>query len=176
MAENGTEDSTLLHLEKRVNWGRPLTQWMGIALGIAIVLLAFQYVSLHPFLWIFIAFVLAVVGISIFRRSLGMRSERVTVTFREVIVEKAGEEKRYVLGPSTKVHLDSELPKPGQRYGPLKEISFANKQHGDALITKDNGWTQGQVDELFQLLLPMLEPRGIVISFRFKRYLALIQG
>ncbi len=176
MAENGTEESVLLHLEKRADWGRPMIHGMALALSIAVVVLAFQYVSLHPFLWIFIAFVLAVVGISIFRRSVEMRSEKVTVTLREIVVEKGGEEKRYVLGPSTKVHLDSEVPKPGQRYGPLKEISFANKMYGDALITKVYGWTQGQVDELFQLLLPFLEPRAIVMSFRFKRYLALIQA
>ena len=176
MAENDSEESALLLLEKRAEWGRPLTQGMALAICTAVVVIAHQYVSLHPFIWAVIIFVLVLAGILIVRRSLLMRSERVTVTFREVVVEKAGEEKRFVLGPSTRVHLDTELRKRGQRIGPLKEISFENKRFGDALITKDNGWTQEQVDELFQLLLPLLEPRDIMMSIRFKRYLALIQG
>jgi len=176
MAEISSEDSILLHLEKEADWGRPITHGIALAFCTSVVVIAFLYVSLHPFIWAFIFFVLVVAGILIVRRSLLMRSEMLTFTLREVVVEQGGEEKRYVLGPSTRVHLDTELRQRGQQVGPLKEITFQNRGSGDAIIAVDNGWKHEQVNELFQVLLPMVEPRDIQMSIMFKRYLAARQG
>jgi hypothetical protein len=176
MADTGSEEDVKLHIVKSANWGRPMAHGVALGLSAVVIVLAYLTVSLHPFIWAFLVVVLVLAGYSIVQRSHALGPESVTVTIDEVIVEKGGDEKVYALGPSTKVHLDTELREMGQRYGPLKEISFASRRNGDSLITKDNGWSQEQVDELFNALLPFLEPRDIKMSIRFKRYLSEIGG
>ena len=176
MVELAAEDDIRLLLEKSANWGWPLAAITAFILWTISIGLLFTIIDLHPYIAILLGALGIAAGYTVATRSLALRSERVTVTENEAIVEKGGTVKNYTLGPATRVHLDTEMRNLGEKSGPLKEISFENKRDGKALITTKNGWSRAQVGQPFKVLRPLIESREIVMSIGFKRYLALIEG
>ena len=103
-------------------------------------------------------------------RVVAMGRESLTMTRDEVVVVK-DKERTYALGPSTRVHLDVGKRAITERIGPLKEISFESQREGVALVSVTNGWTAEQVEEVFRVLAPLVEPKEIKMTMRFRRYL-----
>jgi len=163
-------DDIRLQLDKRVDWHRRSTILLAYAsLTIAFVLVVL-YVPVHPFLLAFLALLLVLGGVSVVGRVVALGRESITMTRDQVMVVK-GRERRYALGPSTRVHLDVGKRGLTERIGPLKEISFESQHEGVAVVSVANGWTREQVEEVFRVLAPLVEPKEIKTTMRFRRHL-----
>ena len=163
-------DDVRLQLDKRVEWHRRSTYVLAyVACTLAFVLVVL-YVPLHPFLLAFCTLLLVLGGVSVVGRVVAMGRESLTITRDEVVVVK-GRDRRYALGPSTRVHLDVGKRGMTERIGPLKEISFESQHEGVAVVSVANGWTREQVEEVFRVVAPLTETKDIKTSMRFRRYL-----
>lgn len=163
-------DDIRLQLDKSVDWHRRSTNVLAFTSCILAFVLVALYVPLHPFLLSFSALALVLVGVAVVGRVLAMGRESITMTRDEVVVVK-GRERRYALGPSTRVHLDVGKRGMTERIGPLKEISFESQHEGVAVVSLANGWSREQVEEVFRVLAPLVEPKEIGTTMRFRRYM-----
>ena len=163
-------DDVRLQLDKSVDWHRRSTYVLAFTSCILAFVLVALYVPLHPFLLAFCSIVLILVGVHVVARVVAMGRESITMTRDEVVVVK-GRERRYAMGPSTRVHLDVGKRGMTERIGPLKEISFESQREGVAVVSLANGWSREQVEEVFRVLGPLVEPKEIKTTMRFRRYM-----
>ncbi len=164
-------DDVRLQMDKNVDWHRRSTNMLAFTCCTLALVLVALLVPIHPFLLAFLALLLVLGGVSVASRVVAMGRESITMTRDEVVVVK-DRERTYALGPSTRVHLDVGKRAITERIGPLKEISFESQREGVALVSVANGWTREQVEEVFRVIAPLIEPRGIKTSMRCRRYMA----
>lgn len=160
-----------MQMEKRVDQHRRSTTMLAyVSCTIAFVLVAL-YFPLHPFLLAFLVLILVLAGVTVVGRVVAMGRESLTIIREEVVVVVRGRERRYALGPSTRVHLDVGKRGMTERIGPLKEISFESQREGMAVVSVTNGWTKEQVGAVFRVVAPLVETKDIGTTVRFRRYM-----
>jgi hypothetical protein len=167
----GGKDEVLLHMDKSVDWNGRTNHAFTCVAGALAYILTVLYVPIHPFLLALIAVLLALGVYRLVGRITAMGPESITITKGKVVVVK-DRERSYLIGPSTKVHLDVRKRTVTERIGPLKEISFESRREGIAMLSVANGWTEEQVRDVFGVIGPLVEPKEIKATIRFKRYLA----
>jgi hypothetical protein len=163
-------DDVLLRMDKQVDWHRRSTYGLAYVSCILAFILMALHIPIHPFILAFLGLILVLLGVNVGGRLVAMGRESLTVTRDEVVVVR-GRERRYALGPSTRVHLGVGKRGLTERIGPLKEISFENKLEGVASVSVANGWTGEQVEQVFRAVAPLVETKEIGTTIRFRRYM-----